>query len=362
MQVTIFGTLFFLTLITVLVAAHELGHFLFARWFKMDVEEFAIGLGKPKWVWLRKGDTEYTLRAWPLGGFVRVKGMMPEEDGSEVNIANGFYSKPPFQRFMVLFAGPLFSVVAGVALLTALFMSVGVMKRSHEPVIGFMAKDKAGYQAGLRPGDRIVAVEGKPVKTFYEVMTIVRDRAKMPTEITYVRKGVQAVTTATPTLEDGPVLNEDFEPTGDSRKQGKLGMGPNAVPEKVGIATAFVKSVELPFVIVGRLAGSVLQPSRLKDEVGGPIAIFQAAQEGAKSGIPDMISMAGVLSISLGIINLLPAMPMDGGQMLVAFVEMLRRGRRLSFRVQTVLLNVGLLFVSLLVLSAVFLDVSRLVK
>src|SRR5207302_10904574 len=115
-------------------AAHEYGHYLFARIFGMGVEEFAIGMGKKLLVWRRKtypvgnvepsGEeaitqppqatetTEFTIRAWPVGGFVRIKGMVPEEDGSEIRIPGGFYSKAPWKRLIVLFAGPLFSVLA----------------------------------------------------------------------------------------------------------------------------------------------------------------------------------------------------------------------------------------------------------
>ena len=121
-------TVVFLFMISALVAAQELGHYLFARLFGMGVEEFAIGYGKkPLFTWLRKpykvrghsgedlGEsetTDFTVRPWPLGGFVKIKGMMPEEDGSEINVRGGFYNKPPWQRFVVLLAGPAFSVVS----------------------------------------------------------------------------------------------------------------------------------------------------------------------------------------------------------------------------------------------------------
>src|ERR1700722_2710391 len=88
----------FLIMVTFLVAAHEYGHFLFARLNGMEVEEFSIGLGKPAWTWMRKKGTEYTFRPLPLGGFVRIKGMVPQEDGSEIDVPNGFYSKSPMAR------------------------------------------------------------------------------------------------------------------------------------------------------------------------------------------------------------------------------------------------------------------------
>lgn len=390
MQVTIFGIIFFLVMLTVLVAAHELGHYLFARMFKMDVEEFAIGLGRPKWVWMRRSrkgaqtpapsvkedefgephavvqpaeesnETEYTFRAWPLGGFVRVKGMMPEEDGSEIHIQNGFYSKPPWQRFLVLLAGPLFSVVAGIVLLTGLYAVVGIAMPSKTALIGSIGKGLPAERAGLRVGDRITEVNGTEVQDFYDVSVILRDRANMATEIRYERDGQSHVTIATPKEEMSPIFDREFRPTGEERKVGKIGFGPKFESESIGLGAAFVQSVELPWKIVSRLVSTLKQPSRLKDEVGGPVAIFGVAQKSAEIGMPAMVETAGMLSISLGIINLLPAVPFDGGQMMVAFVEMLRRGRRLSFKVQTALLNAGITFIVLMVVSVLFIDINRL--
>src|SRR5579859_4472111 len=153
-----------LTMITLLVAAHEYGHYLFARLFKMDIEEFSIGFGhmpsgfakalgkKPYWTWMKKGDTEFNIRPLPLGGFVRIKGMMPQEDGSETKIENGFYSKSPAKRLAVLFAGPLFSVLAGMLVLVGMLTLVG------KPVVDetFFCSVRHGdpaERAGIQSGD-----------------------------------------------------------------------------------------------------------------------------------------------------------------------------------------------------------------
>ncbi|HKU53309.1 MAG TPA: site-2 protease family protein, partial [Nitrospira sp.] len=170
----------FVVMLCVLVAAHEYGHYLLARLFGMGVEEFAIGFGKkPIWTWMRKTysvqrnpgpagpsvplhletssyptdgssalqpepetsptpsqvkltvqeTTDFTIRPWPLGGFVRIKGMVPEEDGSETKVPGGFYSKAPWKRFIVLLAGPVFSVLAGVIILFGLKLAMGEERR-----------------------------------------------------------------------------------------------------------------------------------------------------------------------------------------------------------------------------------------
>lgn len=198
---------------TVLVAAHELGHYLFARLFNMGVEEFAIGFGKrPLIEWMkrsytipmREGEvasiavspervnlegagqrppedmieedtpsgkvlretTRFTIRPWPLGGFVRIKGMLPEEDGSETTIAGGFYNKPPVQRLMVLFAGPLFSVLAGILILIPLYCWTGTYEPDNAPKIGAVVIGGPADKAGLREGDFVDSVNGARSKAF----------------------------------------------------------------------------------------------------------------------------------------------------------------------------------------------------
>jgi regulator of sigma E protease len=189
----------FLLMVTVLVAAHEYGHYLFAKLNGMDVEEFAIGLGTPRWVWMRRAqnkalptpsrtalpggqsalpeetveqepesEIEFTVRPLPVGGFVRIKGMMPQDDGSETLVPNGFYSKSPLRRLSVLFAGPLFSVLAGIILLVGLFIFVG-KPTLEKPIIGGVLGGTPAEQAGLKAGDRIVALDGKPIQKWFQI-------------------------------------------------------------------------------------------------------------------------------------------------------------------------------------------------
>src|SRR5579862_2526543 len=224
----------FLVMISVLVAAHEYGHYLLARFFNMGVEEFAIGMGKKVKVWRRKtyelpvsqsyvhdlgvvshgaalegGDhpaqselvetghgpalretTEFTVRMLPVGGFVRIKGMVPQDDGSEVNIPGGFYSKPPWQRLVVLIAGPAASVVSGLLVLICALMIQGVEKPINRPVISEISPDTVASTAGLKDNDRIVAIDDKPITTFYDLVKAINSHGGQKLKLTYVR-GVQ---------------------------------------------------------------------------------------------------------------------------------------------------------------------------
>jgi regulator of sigma E protease len=386
--------LVFVTILTVLVAAHELGHYLFARLFGMGVEEFAIGFGRPKLAtYFRKTyrvdpsqgtlppaeeqpapaegpdqvraateTTDFTFRAWPLGGFVRIKGTIPEEDGSEVNIPGGFYSKSPLQRFIVLLMGPVFSILAGIAILVPLFMLHGVEEPHNVAVVPNLSADGPAIGAGLPVGARILEVDGKPVTTFYEVIGMVRDRGTKPVNLLVVGEdGQRKLYTVTPERSKGPhpVIGPKLEVTKEKRVQSLLGMGIPMRLERLSFGDALQKAIGLPGQMVSGLMSVILKPARFKDELGGPLSIVAITAGTTRQGLPDVLYFAGALSISLGIFNLLPIVPLDGGQMVIAFAEILRRGRRLSYRLQHAVAGVGMVLIFALILGVLAADVNR---
>ena len=355
--------LLFLFMLSVLVAAHEYGHFIVARLFKMDVEEFAIGFGKPYWTYMRKKGTEYNLRPLPLGGFVRIKGMQPEDDGSEVNIENGFYSKPPLARFLVLLAGPVFSILAGLAILIPLHSMHG--RKVLGTTIGSVKEDTPAYAAGLRPNDRLTFIDGVPVLTMYDVMVNIRDKAGREVVIQADRAGTPLTIRVVPklTAEPVPYAEDEFRESTRDRVQARIGMAPSlsqTVTLKVPIGQAVTDALMWPVDMVKGLVKTFMRPATIKDNMGGPVAIATQSFAAAKDGWDTFVQLAALLSISLGIFNLLPFGPLDGGQMLMAFAEMLRRGKRLSIRVQATFQGIGLLAVCGLIVTVLFADISRL--
>lgn len=351
-----------LVMISVLVAAHELGHFLVARLCKMDVDEFAIGLFRPKWVWMKRGKTEFTLRAIPFGGFVRVTGMEPQDDGSEVNVPNGFYSKPPFQRFMVLFAGPIFSIAFGVLLLAGVYAFDGKEVNLQDPVIGYVHPGSPADKAGLKVEDRIVKIDDKPVTKFYDVLAYVRTRGGVPIAVEFERAGTPDSTTVTPEKDPSPtpVRDANLEITGETAVQAKIGVRWKIEKRPLPVGEALIASSKAPIIMATSLVSMVSTPTRLKDEVGGPGTIATFTQKAAEEGFFTVCFLAAMLSISLGFMNLLPIPPLDGGQMVVAFVEMLRRGKRLSMQVQAGVSTVGAVLVFSLIAYVLFIDVARM--
>lgn len=361
---TLLYILLFMIMFSVLVGAHEYGHFLFARIFKMDVEEFAIGIGRPAWIYMRRKGTEYTLRPLPLGGFVRVKGMVPEEDGSERLIENGFYSKPAWQRVVVYLAGPVFSILAGLAILIPLFSLHGV--KTFGTVVGEIRAGTPAARSDLRKGDVITSIDGVSVYAFQDMVAQVRDKAGQTVEIRFLRDGAAGMTTVVPELEatPSPVMTSYVRANLERRRQAKMGVAPDpnsTVHIKVPLGEAVVAGVMWPLDMAKGVVSIFLRPSTFAENIGGPGTIVATTYHAARDGMDTFVKIAALLSISLGIINLLPFGMFDGGQIVLNFVEILRGGKRASLRVVMVYQAIGLFFILALSIGAIVVDIGRFV-
>jgi regulator of sigma E protease len=404
----------FIIVLMVLVAVHEYGHYLFARIFHMGVEEFAIGFGKPVVIiWLRRkydlpiqhptdanpyavvgepfriasqtagmeggGDdreamvvekangyalreeTNFTIRAWPLGGFVRIKGMIPQENAAETKVIGGFYSRPAWQRFLVLFAGPLFSILFGILLFIPAEMITGADRPSNEPVLGPLLPKGPADIAGLKPGDRVRAIDGQTVTTYFEIVRTVRSSGGKTLTFLIEREGVRAEKTVMPELDrtPSPIIAPDLTDSGERAIQAKIGMGMNVVRVPVTFPEATRQAFSFPGMAISNILKMFTNVQRFEENMGGPATMYTYTKMAAENGMGYLVKLAALLSISVGIFNLLPIYPLDGGQMVVALIEMLRGGKRLSLRVQEAIGNVGFVFVLMLFVSVLVVDARR---
>src|SRR5438270_668376 len=201
----------FVLVLGMLIFAHEAGHFFVAKLFRVRVMVFSFGFGQ-RLLGFKKGDTDYRISLIPLGGYVRMAGDMPEEN--QTGQPDEFLSKPKWQRFLILLAGPLMNLLIAVTFVAGLTM-IGTESLIDSPVIGEVTPGKPASQAGLQVGDRILAVDGDAVTKFEDLRIVIGTHAGTPLRVDYLRNGVRHTTTMTPTRED-----TDFGPIG------KVGIGP----------------------------------------------------------------------------------------------------------------------------------------
>jgi regulator of sigma E protease len=309
-----------------------------------------------------KSGTEFSLLLLPLGGFAKIRGMQPREDGSEVNIPGGFFSKASWKRLLVLFAGPLFSILAGVLLLAGNFMISGIETADNRPVLAEVVAGDPAAVAGLKAGDRVVSVAGKPISKFSEMRSAIRDLGGQPVEFV-VRRGdkeLSITVTPKPPTKPTPVFDSEGQPTSVMRLQATIGARGHSIRKALPFNEAIVQAFKMPVRLLADLVNRAQSPSELKDQVGGIAAVVAATDDAVRTGLETVVFLAAGLSISLGIFNLLPIYPLDGGQMLVAFAEMFRGGRRLSLKVQNAFSTVGFALICMLVLFVLVNDTKKL--
>jgi regulator of sigma E protease len=330
---------------------------------------------RPVWYRNMKDGTEFSLLLLPLGGFAQIAGMHPKEDGSEALVPDGFFSRAPWKRFLVLFAGPLFSIGFGLILLFGLFASNGKEVPDTRPIVGPFVEGMPSnaYDAGLREGDVIKAIDGKPIHDFYDMIVAVNQkwreasdgkREGIPVAVTYAHDGIDHTVTITPLVDDepAPLRDRNLEILPETAIQARLGILYMTKHVNLSAGEAFAEAVKAPVEMVKGLIGVVARPSTAKDQVGGPAAMAKVTTAAVENGVYTVLMFAAVLSISLGVMNLLPIVPLDGGQMVVAFVEMLRGGKRLSLGVQNWLANSGIAILVVMMLAVFSVDLGRSAK
>lgn len=366
-----------LAVFTAVVAIHELGHYLFARWRKMDVEEFAIGFGPKAFGVRSKSGTLFAFRMVPLGGFVRIKGMEPKPDGSEISIEGGFYSKGLKSRAIVLFAGPLFSVLFGYFVYWGAIAISGDPRPTSEPIVGVVfekVKDEEtgieeetpAFKAGLKPGDLILSVNGETVKSFYDFRLKIRESVDIPMQVVVQRNGTIKSLTITPVKKfatlSGPDGLPETNPDGSPKRAeaGWIGAMHKNEFVKVGFLEAGRISFERCVMLMRETVRVLLNPNRLKEEIGGPITIGRLIGAAATDSIPTLVSITAFISLSLGLINLIPIPIFDGGQLVIVGIEALRRGKRIPFKTQLAWMNIGFLLLIMIIISVLVLDINRM--
>jgi len=358
----------FLSVLTVVVFIHELGHFLVARWCGVRVTTFSIGFGREVWGFNDRYGTRWRLAWIPLGGYVK---FMDDENAASVpsreaaavltpeERAGAFHAKPIWQRAAVVAAGPLANFLLAIMVFAISFMLFGV--RSTAPRVDEVIVGSPAAAAGFQPGDVIVSIDGRAIRSFNDVLRTVTTGGGRPLAVVVTRKG-QAVD-----LKVTPQLDEAKDDLGGTQSVWRVGIRQRSTPdqvteERVGPVTAIGLGIkETSFIITSTLSylGDVVTLRQRADQLGGPVRIADVAGKVAQRSVLDLVYLAAFISVSVGLVNLFPIPLLDGGHLMFYAIEAVR-GRPLSERSQELSFRIGMAVVLTIMMFSMFNDLPIL--
>jgi regulator of sigma E protease len=410
-----------------LIFIHEAGHFFVAKMFGVRVLVFSFGFGK-RLFGFRHGDTDYRVSVFPLGGYVRMAGDSPEENNP--TSPDEFLSKPKWQRFLILFAGPAMNILIAIGFVAGLAM-VGREEFVIPPVIREVRAKMPAERAGIRAGDRIVSINGQAMQDYEDIRLMISTHPDTPLEIVYARNGVHHTTTLTPVREDsdyGPVgragVEYGYEPVvtrtepdsaaraagvqpgdrivsvngkpiqwldemmamsvaapksalsievlrngqriplklaapADVRRDATRGIVPPTRLFKLSFGPALKYSVQENWKML-RLAvgaiGRLFKGQGSVKELSGPLSIARISGDMLRRGPVAFIFLLAMISLQLGVMNLLPVPVLDGGHIMILLIEGIAR-RDLSLRVKERIQQLGFAALATLMIVVLYHDV-----
>lgn len=334
----------FLVVLTVLIFVHEFGHYWVARRCRVKIDSFSIGFGQELFGWTNKAGVRWKVSALPLGGYVKMVG---DEDGTswgdspsvaeKGDMAAGsdprhsqaaqddpdlFANKPLLQRAAVVSAGPIANFLFTILIFTILFSLVG--ERFTKPDIGEVVPGTVADKAGLKPGDLFLSIDGRTIKRFEEIQTLVQLHPGDPLDIVISRNGTEQHLTVTPDTV------EETDRLGIVEHIGRLGIkhdGADMDLVRQPLGRAVVESCRQTWAILDQTLTAVWQiikGTRPADQMSGVIAIAKISGDSAHSGMVDLVYFMALLSVNLGLLNLFPIPMLDGGHLLFYGVEAVR--------------------------------------
>ena len=395
------GIIFTIVILGVIVFLHELGHFATAKYFGMPVSEFAIGMG-PKIFSVRKGETVYSIRVLPLGGFVNIEGMQPEnfdlerfkkektdeiieelrnekglsEKSDEIeseefvnevskrldenvekelkkqeNIQkNGFFTKSPFSRFVVLIAGVMMNFISALIALFVLLSITGVMPIKYTaPVVGEIQADSRAKEK-LRVNDRILAVNGENVSNWVE----------MSEKVLKISQNYKDEDVSLKILRNDKEITENVKLTYNKEAKANL-LGIQVLPQKTNIN----ERIKMSFIMFGDYFKLTLDGVRMlvtgkvaMKEMTGPVGLPKiVGQAYGQGGFFALLGIFILISINIGIMNLLPIPALDGGRLIFVIPEFF--GIKVNKKIEEKIHMIGMIFLLVLMLVIVFFDVTK---
>jgi regulator of sigma E protease len=327
-----------------MIFIHELGHFLFAKKFKVAINEFSIGMG-PK-IFSKKGKdgVDYSLRALPIGGYVAMEG-----EDEESNNPLAFNKKPAWQRFIIVIAGAMMNIIISVLILAII---TACTPRFGTTVIYKFQDNATSDDSGLRINDEIIEIDGVNVHTSGELSYEIMRRGYQPVSVTVIRDGERMTidNVAFPGVSSDGVLfgSPDFYVFGEDRSIGSV------IKNTFYTSKSTIKMTwdSLYDLFTGRYG---------IEQLSGPVGITGAITDAAKTSAESLFYLVAVIGINLGIFNLLPIPALDGGTLLLTLIEMITK-KKLPQNIEAGIRTVGFMLLMLLAVVILFKDVIFLFK
>lgn len=327
----------FILVFCTLVLFHEFGHFAAAKLNGIYVHEFSIGMG-PKLLKKQGKETLYTIRAFPIGGFVNMEGEDAKSDHPR-----SFSSKSPLRKLSVLIAGPFMNFILAMILLFVLFSSLGFPTNT----MGEITPNSPAFNAGIETNDTIVAINGVEIKTWDNIISNISD------------SDPSAVLKIDLEKQDGSLKTVSVTPMVDE-ETGRSLIGIRYLPKKDISKSAYFAVTNVANISKDIVTFLVSMPFKgVSDgDVVGPVGMYKMIGSAAQSGILDLLSLGALISINLGIFNLLPFPALDGGRIVFILIELIR-GKPLKEEVEGKIHFIGFAILISLMILLVFKDVLR---
>lgn len=330
-----------LLLFGVIILIHELGHFLLAKKNGVTVHEFAIGMG-PKIYSKEKNGTLYSIRALPIGGYVSMEG-----EDEESNNPGSFSRKSILQRVSIIFAGPLFNLILAVIFLIPVFIYIGSPTTTLDEIVD----NSPAQEANLQKGDIIKSVDGEAIDSWNDFIEVVSGSNGKELNLIVERNNKEVKANLTP----------------EKSEDGTYKIGVTCERNKniiTAIKDSFVTTgqmiVQMVTFIKQMITGTV--PGGFTNSVAGPVGVITLVSDAAKTGIINLLYLGSIISLNLGIINLVPFPALDGGRLLLLFVEWIRGGKKINPDKEAMINMVGFCALMAFMVFITYNDVSKLLQ
>ncbi len=321
----------------VLIFVHEFGHFIVAKACGVKVNEFSLGMG-PLIFKRQKGETQYSLRILPIGGYCAMEG---EDEDSEDSRA--FNNKPAWQRACVLAAGPLMNLLTAVLLLTI----IATWSGQPTTTIGQVQDGSPAYEAGIKAGDEILYVDDKEINEWNDLLTAVGQ--------------TKAETVSVKVLRDDETLTVESRVEYDKKAQrSKIGIVPEVRHNIIKGTVTGVKSTGTMTVMMYDILKKLVTGKASVKELSGPVGIVYAVNDSAKAGTVYVIYLSALLSLNLAVMNLLPFPALDGGRLLFLVIRKIT-GEHMTDEMEGKVHFIGIMLLLLLMVYVTWNDIMRFV-